>query len=329
MKQVARGVHQLTIQRFVNLYFVETGKPGEWVLVDTGLPGSEKAIIAAADQLFYPGTHPEAIILTHGHMDHSGSVRALAEHWKVPVLAHPLEMPFLTAKAVYPPADPTVDGGGSLAFVARFFPPQSFQYSDLVQTLPVDSEEVPYLPGWRWLHTPGHAPGQLALFRESDRTLLGGDAFATANHESVPKLMLQLPEISVAGAPFNYNWEQVRSSVQMLAALEPAAIGCGHGPTVAGEKYTRQLQRLADNFPMPKHGRYVSEPARLDATGVVSVPQAAADSLRSKLAIAAAGVAALVGVALLVKKQKTRRQNEYPRKAPDAPRNPRTGKMPE
>ncbi|RYU82846.1 MBL fold metallo-hydrolase [Hymenobacter persicinus] len=330
MKQVAKGVHQLTIQRFVNLYFVETGRSGEWVLVDTGLPGSEKAIIAAADELFYPGTHPEAIILTHGHMDHSGSVQALAEHWKVPVLAHPLEMPFLTAKAVYPPADPTVDGGGSLAFVARFFPPQSFQLSDFVQALPADSEdEVPYLPEWRWLHTPGHAPGQLALFRESDRTLLGGDAFATANHESVPSLLLQRPAISVAGAPFNYDWEQVRSSVQKLAALEPAAIGCGHGPAVAGPEFTQQLHHLANNFPMPKHGRYVSQPAHLDGTGVVSVPPAAKDSLPGKLAIAAAGVAALVGVALLVKKQKKHQQNRYPRPKPERARNPRTGKIPE
>jgi glyoxylase-like metal-dependent hydrolase (beta-lactamase superfamily II) len=329
MKQVAKGVHQLTIQRFVNLYFVETNRSGEWVLVDTGLPGSEKAIIAAADELFYPGTHPEAILLTHGHMDHSGSVRALAEHWKVPVLAHPLEMPFLTAKAVYPPADPTVDRGGSLAFVARFFPPQSFQYSDLIQTLPTDSDQVPYLPGWRWLHTPGHAPGQLALFREEDRTLLGGDAFATANHESVPALLLQIPEINVAGAPFNYDWEQVRASVQKLAALRPDAIGCGHGPAVQGAKYTEQLQQLADNFPMPRYGRYVAQPARLDGTGVVSVPAASRDALPGKLAIAAAGVAALVGVALLIKKQKAHRQNDYPRKAPETPRNPRTGKAPE
>ncbi|MEJ7664826.1 MAG: hypothetical protein WKG07_37595 [Hymenobacter sp.] len=39
MDQVAAGVHQLRIKRFVNVYFVETGTPGEWVLIDTGLPG--------------------------------------------------------------------------------------------------------------------------------------------------------------------------------------------------------------------------------------------------------------------------------------------------
>jgi glyoxylase-like metal-dependent hydrolase (beta-lactamase superfamily II) len=306
MNQVAAGVTQLQIQRFVNVYFVESSNPGEWVLIDTGLPGSEKAIIAAADQLFYPGTHPTAILLTHGHMDHSGSARALAEHWQVPVLAHPLELPFLQGRAVYPPADPTVDRGGSLAFVARFFPPQSFQLSDLVQPLTLDSDDTPYLPGWRWLHVPGHAPGQVALFREADRTLLGADAFATANHESVPSLLLQRPQISVAGAPFNYDWQQVRASVQQLAALAPAAIGCGHGPVIKGAEAAAGLQALADNFPLPAHGRYVSEPARLDADGVQYLPPAPQDGLPAKAALIGAGVAlaAVAGVALLSRSRK-------------------------
>ncbi|WP_170170344.1 MBL fold metallo-hydrolase [Hymenobacter perfusus] len=324
MEQVAAGVHQLSIQRFVNVYFVETGTPGEWVLVDTGLPGSEKAIIAAADKLFYPGTHPEAIILTHGHMDHSGSAQALAEHWKVPVLAHPLELPFLTAKAVYPPADPTVAGGGSLAFVARFFPPQSFQLSDYVQQLPANDVDPPFLPDWQWIHVPGHAPGQVALFREKDRTLLGADAFATANHESVPELLLQLPKISVAGAPFNYNWQQVGESIRTLAALRPEAIGCGHGPVIRGAQAAEGLQKLADEFQVPARGRYVQHPARTDENGVAYLPPAPHDPIRTKFAITAAGLGALVGAALLVKRYQKHKQNEYPRPVAAEPKRERT-----
>ncbi|WP_022823363.1 MBL fold metallo-hydrolase [Hymenobacter norwichensis] len=312
MKQVAPGVTQLTIQRFVNLYFVETGHAGGWVLVDTGLPGSEKAIIAAADELFYPGTHPEAIILTHGHMDHSGSALALAEHWKVPVLAHPLELPFLTAHAVYPPADPTVENGGTLAFMARFFPPQSFQLSSVVQALPTDSEEVPFLPEWRWVHVPGHAPGQVALFREKDKTLLGADAFATANHESVPSLLLQVPKVSVAGAPFNYNWQQVRESVQKLAGLRPENIGCGHGPVMQGVEATDGLQQLANFFPMPTTGRYVLDPARLDANGVAYLPPAPEDPFPQRLTLAIVGVGLLAGAAWLVQRRQQRRHEGYP-----------------
>ncbi len=324
MKQVAPGVHQLSIQRFVNVYFIETGTPGEWVLVDTGLPGSEQAIVAAADKIFYPGTHPEAIILTHGHMDHAGSAQALAEHWKVPVLAHELEMPFLTARAVYPPADPTVAGGGSLAFVSRFFPPQSFQLSDHVQHLPANDLDPPFLPDWHWYHVPGHAPGQIALFREKDRTLLGADAFATCDHESVPSVLLQLPGISIAGAPFNYNWQQVGESIRMLADLRPEHIGCGHGPAMSGPAATEGLRRLADEFRVPAHGRYTREPARLDTKGVAYLPPAPADPIRTKFAVAAASLGALVGAAVLVKKYQQKKQNKYPRPQAGEPKRFRT-----
>ena len=49
MDTVAAGVTQLRIQRFMSVYFVGTGTPGEWVLADTGLLGSEKTIRAAED----------------------------------------------------------------------------------------------------------------------------------------------------------------------------------------------------------------------------------------------------------------------------------------
>jgi len=290
MNQVAAGVHQLRIKRFVNVYFIETGTPGEWVLLDTGLPGSHKEIIAAADELFFPGTHPEAIILTHGHLDHMGAAKELAQHWGVPVVAHPLELPYLTGKALYPPADPTV--GGSLAFMSRFFPTQLPNLEGLAEALPLDDEHPPHLVQWRWLHVPGHAPGQIALFRLADRTLLGADAFATTNHESVPAVLLGLPEISVAGAPFNYDWAQCRRSVETLADLEPRAIGCGHGPIITGPEATAGLRRLADHYQLPTQGRYLHEPARTDASGVEHLPPPAEDTLPKQ--------AAVVGVSLLL-----------------------------
>src|SRR3712207_7923262 len=56
---------------FVNVYFV--GEPGRpWVLVDTGLPGWTRQIIAAAEARFGGGSRPAAIVLTHGHFDHAG-----------------------------------------------------------------------------------------------------------------------------------------------------------------------------------------------------------------------------------------------------------------
>jgi len=292
MKQLASGIYQLTIQRFVNLYFVEAGDPGEWVLIDTGLPGSADTIIAAANELFYPNTHPQAILLTHGHLDHAGSAQALADHWKVPIIAHPLEMPFLTGKAVYPPADPTV--GGSLAFASRFFPPQSFSLQDYVQELP-DDATPPFMPGWEWRHVPGHAPGQVAFFRTEDRTLIGADAFATAHHDSVPATMLQLPRLSRCGTPFTFDWEQARASVQELATLRPKAIGCGHGPVLQDPNLPDQFAEFAANFPMPTHGRYVDSPARTDANGVEYLPPAPEDTLPRRALLLTVGLVAAAG----------------------------------
>ena len=40
------------------------------------------------------------------------------------------------------------------------------------------------MPGWRWVHTPGHTAGHVSLFRDADRTLIAGDAFVTTKQES-------------------------------------------------------------------------------------------------------------------------------------------------
>ncbi len=290
METVAAGVTQLRIQRFVNVYFVETGTPGEWVLIDTGLPGSAKTIIATADALFSPGSRPEAILLTHGHLDHVGTAQELADHWKVPVIVHPLELPYVTGKALYPPRDPTV--GGSLALMSRFFPTQLPNLEDRVQGLNLDEPGAPFLMAWRWLHVPGHAPGQIAFFREADRVLLGADAFATCDHDSVPAILLGRPKISRAGTPFNYDWEASRQSVQLLANLNPKAIGCGHGPVITGPEAAAGLHTLANNYPIPEHGRYVAEPARTDASGVEHLPPAPKDPLPLQAAIIAGSLLA-------------------------------------
>ena len=311
MDTVATGVTQLRIQRFVNVYFIETGTPGEWVLIDTGLPGSAKSIIAAANKLFFPGTRPTVILLTHGHVDHLGAARELADHWQVAVVAHPLELPYLIGQALYPPRDPTV--GGSLAFMSRFFPAQLPNLGQRVQALNTDEPAAPYLPGWRWLHVPGHAPGQLAFFRDDDRTLIGADAFATCHHDSIPAVLLDRPKISRAGTPFNYDWAASRQSVQTLADLAPLAIGCGHGPIITGPEAAVGLRALADNYPVPAHGRYVTEPARTDANGVEHLPPAPKDQLPVQAALISAGIV-VAGVAWLLTggRRRGRQQQKLP-----------------
>jgi len=134
---------------------------------------------------------------------------------------------------------------------------------------------VPFMAGWRWIHTPGHTPGHVSLWRAADHTLIVGDAFITTRQESAVAVAIQYPEIH--GPPMYYtpDWESSRTSVQKLAALEPELVVTGHGPAMRGPAMLRALHILASNFDqiaVPAQGRYVGDPARADETGVTYVP---------------------------------------------------------
>lgn len=269
---VAEGVWMMT-DIFVNLYFIQKQDSREWVLVDTGLVTGASKIKKAAAELFGENNRPAAIILTHGHFDHSGSVKSLAEAWDAPVYAHPMEMPYLTGRSSYPPADPSV-GGGAVAWLSGLYPLTPIDISDRVQKLPEDGK-VPVLDGWKWIYTPGHAPGHVSLFREADHLLVAGDALATTKSESAFATMTERKKLSGPPAFVVYDWKAAGDSVKKLSDLQPATIVSGHGPVLREKGIKDKLERLAvdfDIFTIPKDTRYADEPAIVDEDGVVSVP---------------------------------------------------------
>jgi len=107
----------------VNVAFY--GLPGagdrQWVLIDAGLPGAAGQIANAASERFGPDARPAAIILTHGHFDHTSALKELSERWDAPVYAHELERPYLDGRAAYPPPDPAV-GGGLMPLLSPLYP---------------------------------------------------------------------------------------------------------------------------------------------------------------------------------------------------------------
>jgi len=249
----------------VNTVFV--GAPGAgdrgWVLVDAGVLGAKGAIKAAAEARFGAGARPAAIMLTHGHFDHVGVLEDLAAEWDVPVFAHALERPYLDGSASYPTPDPSV-GGGLLGRLSPLYPTRPVDVSDRLQDLPADGS-VPPMAGWRWIHTPGHAPGHVSFWREADRTLIAGDAFVTTAQESAYAVATQEPELHGPPMYLTLDWTAARDSVRTLAALEPERVITGHGRPLEGPEMRRALHALADTFDavaVPKQGRYVEEPVR-------------------------------------------------------------------
>jgi len=241
----------------VNSFLI--GKEGaqDWVLVDTGLSHSYDYIIKRAKKRF--GEHPpKAIILTHAHFDHVGSLLELANYWTVPVYAHQEEIPYITGEADYPVADPNVDEGW-VAKVSPYFPHESINIGYQANPLPFDGT-VPGMPGWKWIHTSGHTPGHVSLFRASDGVLIVGDAFTTTKQESLTAVLTQKEDVKGPPAYLTTNWKQAKDSAEVLKKLNPKVVIPSHGKILEGEELTQHLELLVDHFDqqaVPSQGRFV------------------------------------------------------------------------
>jgi glyoxylase-like metal-dependent hydrolase (beta-lactamase superfamily II)/predicted ester cyclase len=175
------------------------------------------------------------IVLGHAHTDHRGTAPALG----VPVLCHPAEVE---------------DAEGSGGF--RYWP-------EGLTGLPVPMRQVHRLlhryawdggpvkisdtvaegdeiAGFRVIEIPGHAPGQIALWRESDRLALSSDCFYTLDMMWGRDCAPRMPD-----AVYNYDTDQARASIRKLAELEPAAAWPGHARPLTGDVRS-QLQGAAD-----------------------------------------------------------------------------------
>lgn len=272
--QVAQGVWGMRLF-FVNVYMIANrrGVGKGWVLVDTGIKGSANKIIAMAEALFGPGTRPSAIILTHGHSDHAGSVTELLKHWDVPVYAHKLELPYLTGKSSYPPADPEV-GGGFMSLIAWIWPRGPINISRNLREIDL-FDGIPELPEWKVIHTPGHTPGHISLFLPLNTTLIAGDAFTTTRAESAFAVMTYRKKLSGPPKYITTDWIAAATSVRKLAALQPRIAATGHGSVMRGRELSTALNFLANRFEsiaVPDSGRYVGHGAVADENGVRYIP---------------------------------------------------------
>jgi glyoxylase-like metal-dependent hydrolase (beta-lactamase superfamily II) len=247
---VAPGVYGVATGRAIksNVYLVRSDS--SWALVDTGWRTAAEVIRWLAESTFGVDARPAAILLTHIHPDHSGSALPLARGWDVPVYVHPDELP--CAGPDYPlkymnPVDRRIS-----AVVRRILPARTQQRmrakaTDLraaVSGLDPDGE-VPGMPEWRCVPTPGHTPGHQSFYRPSDRVLITGDAVLTMNPNSVLDLAVRRHRLS--GPPRFFTWSRGRmaESVGALAALEPLVVLTGHGEPMTGPATASALRAFA------------------------------------------------------------------------------------
>ena len=225
---VAEGVWVLQGQPGrCNVYLI--GDDGGVTLFDAGARTMTRAVASAGAKL----GGIQRVVLGCGHTDHRGVAPALG----VPVLCHP---------------DEVQDAEGSGGF--RYWPtdlaglpPVVRQAHRLMHRYAWDGGPVKIsdtvnegdgLAGFRVVHLPGHAPGQIALWRESDRLALSSDCFFTID------MWGRNCDPCVPEPVYNFDTDQARASIRKLAALEPAAAWPGHGRPVTGD-VRAQLERAA------------------------------------------------------------------------------------
>jgi glyoxylase-like metal-dependent hydrolase (beta-lactamase superfamily II)/predicted ester cyclase len=210
----------------MNVYLIED-EGGGVTMFDAGIKAMSTGVSAAAASL--GGLN--RIVLGHSHGDHRGAAPGL----QVPTFCHPAEridaqgdagMHYFDFSKVSVPARWTIPrllpvwDGGPVAIAGTV-------------------EEGDDVSGFRVVHIPGHAPGMIALFRESDRVALTTDCFYTLD-----------PGTGRHGAPrvplygFNLDTEQARASIRKVAALEPSVAWPGHADPVTGD-VRAQLERAA------------------------------------------------------------------------------------
>ena len=238
-----------------DIYFVRSGS--SWVLIDAGWAKDGPSIKKAAESEFGADTRPASILLTHFHPDHAGSALELARIWNCPVYVHPDELRLangdFAAIAEYAgPLDhwvvvPLMRAMGRRrreAMLARS------SLSDVSRQF-VPNAEVPDLPGWECIPTPGHTPGHVSFFRASDRVLITGDAVVTLRLNSVSGLLLQRQGLSGPPRYTSWSWRAAKESVTALARLEPNVLAGGHGTPMTGTGVAGALRAFADRFSGP------------------------------------------------------------------------------
>ena len=139
-----------------NCYVLADGAGGPAAVVD---PGDEAGRILAL--LRDRGLTVSHILLTHGHLDHIGAVRAVKEATGAAVCIHPLDAPMLE--------DPSrnLSAGSGRPVTA----PEPDRLLEDGEELQVGSLRL------RVLHTPGHTPGGVCFLLD-DRVLSGDTLFA-------------------------------------------------------------------------------------------------------------------------------------------------------
>jgi glyoxylase-like metal-dependent hydrolase (beta-lactamase superfamily II) len=187
-------------------------------LVDTGMPGHAGAILNYIRSLGRAPADLTRIVVTHHHVDHTGSLAELTQQTGARVLAHPADAPFITGERIRP--EPR---GILMRLLLRLIPAASRYTPVPVDSSIQDNDHLDLLSGAVVIHAPGHTLGSVALHFPAERLLITGDTInGRGGRPALPSPI------------FSEDMGQALASVRRLAALDFDVLCPGHGHPIMG-----------------------------------------------------------------------------------------------
>jgi glyoxylase-like metal-dependent hydrolase (beta-lactamase superfamily II) len=191
------------------------------VVIDTGSRHAGKRILKQVK-----GRDISAVALTHVHPDHDGSAKQVCETLDVPLWVGENDVSLMENEPIQPTHP--MQKLSSRAFEGpRHKVDKPLREGDTVA-------------GFTVLDVPGHSPGHVAYWRESDRALILGDVLFGMHPLTGLRQLREPPDFFTPDPPLN------RESARKLAALEPALVCFGHGPP---ERDTKRFTDFVAGLP--------------------------------------------------------------------------------
>jgi glyoxylase-like metal-dependent hydrolase (beta-lactamase superfamily II) len=234
LERVADGVWLLRgdFRGAMNVYLLED--EGGVVAFDAGTKGMRRKVAAAATEL----GGLKRVVLGHAHADHRGT----APYLDAPVYCHPDEVADAESDAAI---TPYMDLSQlPVAWVRLLYPTLLRRWDGGAVEIAGTVSEGDRVAGFEVLHFPGHAPGLIGLWRESDRVALVSDVVYLV--DSARLKPLPHGEASVPHPAWAWDHAQAKESVRKLAALEPRVVGTGHERPLVGEDLRPTLEAAAE-----------------------------------------------------------------------------------